>query len=215
VLKQGKNLNIGEVIENDTHDLKQRKKNQEFRRTTYLITRIIIHASWTILQIFLLYHVVREHQCLVKWGYAQPYMFFPKDSDPYEEQMASFIGDPDLIARRTALLNSLGDLYDPKNEGKSFLWDWQFGPPGAETREDYWLNFSIALKVLCLGTLLFESLQVINFTLQLRGFKMKRGLGFCIKYALAISPVFGMILFFLETWLVFGFNGRTCFCNFK
>ena len=93
---------------------------------------------------------------MVKWGYAKPYMFYNPDTEEYANQLNSFSGGNETIKER--LLKNLGDLYDPKYANRYFLWKYKFGPEDAQNREDYWLNFSFLLKMLCFCTLIFEFL---------------------------------------------------------
>ena len=182
----------------------------------YFISRIIVHSIWAVIQIFILCKVINENFCMVKWAYFKPFMVYPKGSETYNLQMRGFVqtDDPDSDQVK-GLLASLGDLYEEYTTKKWFLWTMNYGKPNCEQSDDCWVNWGLQIKLVCAFTFLFEILQVLQYFLYYKGYKMKRGFFLYLKYALAILPIFGTILFFIETHLVLGFNGRNCLCDFE
>lgn len=80
VLQKGAQFNVG-VIESDTKELKTIISAQNLMMKPYFISRMIVHATWAVIQTYILYMVLSENFCLVKWAYTKPFMVLPQGSD--------------------------------------------------------------------------------------------------------------------------------------
>lgn len=114
-LNKVRTLNIGQLIQNETNDVKTEKRNNFLISGIYLITRLLIHVMWTFVAVYMFFLIEKEEPCLVKWGFPKPYMVYAPNTEKYQDQFKGYD-----LEETVEVLTTLGDLYDVYKKDQSW-----------------------------------------------------------------------------------------------